>query len=935
MAVLTRERWRQVGEIFDRALELPSAERDVFLSHACAGDDRLRSEVEHLLSAYAESGDFLALPAAEFLTSGVAEEQPPPSGPGLAIGVQIGPCRVLRELTRGGMGEVYLAERADGQFKQEVALKLLVRSGRDSSEVHRRFLCERQTLTRLRHPNIAALLDVGLTADGRPWFAMELVEGAPLKVWCDERELGLSERLALFEDVCLAVQHAHQNLVLHRDLKPSSILVTNEGQVKLLDFGIAELLPDTSRTGLRALTLEYAAPEQLQGQPVTAATDVYALGAVLYELLAGHRPYRLPRRSVAEIEWIICETDPLPPRLGDELDAILLRALQKEPGYRYASVEALLDDLRRFRAGLPVFARPHTAAYRTKHFIRRHRLGVSAGVVLLLALLAGLAATWWQARLAAREASRAREVKSVLAELFRASNPAESGGRQLTAQELLARGVARLDSASGRKPEVQEQLLAVLGLVHHRLGFYAQADTLLTRATALARGVYGPKHAEFAARLNDRGITLKALGNLPAAESLFTEALMVRRLTLGPDHPAVAATMGELASLLLDAGQPAQAESWYRQALEIDRRHYGSDHLQVAQDLSDLAALLGDDLQRYNEAGLAYRAALGIRLRHFDSGHPVVLENMGHLGATLAGAGRYAEAESLERKVLEGYERLHPNGHPDIAWSRHLLADLTQDMGRYPEAEALQVQALEMRRRMLGPDHQLTMATLNDLAVLRYRMDDLAGAEQSYREAVAIWRDKLGASHPFTIRGQTNLGAVLSEAGKYEEAEGLLWEAQEAERRERGDSSVDGAMVGRKLGILLHRTGRLDEAEQYLRRSLAVYRQQLPDSHPDIAEALTALGSVLTDRGRAREAYPVLREALAIQEEAFSAEDPRLAETRQALGEAMAAEGSRVAAEALVRLACRDYERSPWMVRKARDCHQALARITRKFTASN
>ena len=934
MAELSPERWRRVAAILDDALELQGSNRAAYLDRTCDGDPRLRSEIEALLAADADSGEFLEIPAVEYLTSIFGNGQPHLADGSLENGARVGPFRVVREVARGGMGEVYLAERADGQFDQQVALKL-VRSGMASAEVHRRFLAERQILARLHHPHIAGLLDGGLTPEGRPWFAMEYIAGAPLKAWCDSRAVGIDGRLRLFEDVCEAVRYAHGSLVVHRDLKPSNILVTDDGRVKLLDFGIARLVESETdgprgsadaeeprtRTEFRALTPEYAAPEQLRGEPVTTATDVYALGAILYELLTGRRPHRFPRHSPAEIERIVCEVEPDPPRLGGELDAILLRTLQKEPSRRYPSAEALLGDVRRFQAGLPVQARPDSTIYRARKFVRRHRLGVAATAALALSLLAGLGATLYQTRAKTLEAAKAQEVKEFLVSLFRVSDPAESRGRQITAEELLARGVERVDSALGRQPELQEELLGVLGRIHRELGLYARADSLLARASEVARRVYGAGHSEFAARLSDRGLVLKDLGALPAAESILTQALAIQKRTLGPRDMVVAATMGQLANVMFEAGKHERGESLARAGLAIDLERYGTDHLKIAGDLTNLGVLLGGDaLGRLADSDSAYRAALAIRLRHLDPGHPDVLSNIGDLAVNLSDRGHYAAAESLELKVLAGYRQLHPNGHPDVAWALHLLANLTQEAGRYAESESLHVQALEMRRRLLGRDHSLTMATLNNLAIVRYRMDDLAGAEQSFREALAIWREKLGPSHEYTVRAISSLGAVLSEAAKYREAEALLREANATERQVRGDSTVDLGLIRRNLGILYHRTGRMVEAERLLRNTLGIYRAAFPDGHPRTAEALTALGAVLIDRGRPAQADTLLREALAIREKAFSAGDLRIAETRQVLGLALTHRGRGDEGRSLVMAACRAYKESPWAARKAREC---------------
>jgi serine/threonine protein kinase/tetratricopeptide (TPR) repeat protein len=951
MAQLTQERWRRVAAILDEVLELEAAPRSAYLDRACVGDPELRREVDALLAADSASGEFLAgsvesyLPVLvsgsvldETLTGGLPEHE------------RIGPYRVLRELAHGGMGAVYLAERADGQFEQRVAVKL-IRRGMDSEEVHRRFRAERQILARLNHPNIARLLDGGITADGQPWFAMEYVDGEPLVTWCQARQTSLAGRIELFRDVCDAVRYAHQSLVVHRDLKPSNILVTQQGQTKLLDFGIAKLLEDggtglvdgggsapATRTELRVMTPEYAAPEQVRGEPVTTATDVYALGAVLYELLTEQRAHQFERQTPAEVERVICDTEPTRPsqvvsnprrrELAGDLDTIVLKALEKDPVRRYHSAESLLDDLRRYLERLPISARPSSLGYRAHKFIRRHRAGVIASLTLVLMLVGGVAATAYQARAKALEAAKAREVKDFVVGLFALSDPAESRGRDITARELLERGVRRVDSALGRQPAVQEELLGVLGKIHRELGLYAQADSLLGRAVDVARRAYGPHHPEYAARLTDRGTVLKAMGQLAPAESLLREALAIRRRALGPDHADVAATMGELAATLQDHGEFPVAESLYRAVLALDTRRLGREHLEVATDLDNLGTLLSarDNLMA---ADSAHRASLAIRRKLLDPDHPLVLNTLSNLAATLNDMGRYAEAESLFRIVLEGHRKHHPQGHPDVADAITGLAIVYEETGRWVEAESLHAQALEMRRRVLGVEHHLTMASLNNLAVVRYRMGNLSGAEEAFREAARLWEHELGPTHQYTLRATNNLGAVLSEEGKLPEAERLLRKALEEQRRALGDSGIDAAVTRRNLGVLLRRSGHLEEAEEVLRMALATYRRELPDSHPRTAEALTALGQVLTDRGRPAEADSLLREALAIREVQLDSTDLRIPETREALGLAAAAQGQRARAESLITEACRAFATSRWAGNRVRECRSHLASLRR------
>ena len=986
MRPLTPERWRLLTPILDEAFDLDANARAAYLDRVCAGNAELRAEVDALIRAGLDSGQFLEESLAPYVNALGAVTKSPAraatdatSSDAGAIPERIGPYRVVNELASGGMGDVYVGERADGQFEQRVALKL-IRHELNVDEARRRFLVERQILARLSHPNVARLIDGGILTDGRPWFAMELVDGQPLTHYCDGQRLSIDRRLTLFLAVCEAVRYAHQNLVVHRDLKPSNVLVTPDGQVKLLDFGIAKLiegddvggvssLQPITRTELRAMTPEYAAPEQIRGEPVTTATDIYALGAVLYELLTGHRAHRFERRTPAEYERVVCDTEPERPsavvtrandsratedgddrssspndigrrrgldvqslrrRLAGDLDTIVLHALEKEPSRRYSSVEGLADDVRRYLEQLPIRARSQSLGYRARKFARRHRLAITAAGALLVAGGAGLGATVWQARAKAREAAKAEEVKNFVIGLFEVADPAQSRGREITARELLARGVFRVDSALGRQPEVQQELLSVLGKIHRQLGLYPEADTLFARAVTVARRAYGPSHPEVAARLTDRGTSLKELGEVARAESVLQEAFTIRGRLRASDPIADAITMGELASTLAHAGKAERAESLYRAVLAIDRARLGPDHNEVATDLENLAVLLDEHAGKLDEADSMYRAALAIRRKHLDAGHPTVLNIIGNIAGNLTTMGRYAEAESLQRHVLAGRRRLYPDGqHPDIGYSLHSVANVLDAMGRWAEAESVAVEALTLRRRVLGRDHPMTMATLNNLAVVRYRMGHLATAEEAFREALTLWRKTLGESHPYTLRAMGSLGAVLSEAGKFAEAEPMIREAIRLNRAAE-NSDVNVAVALRNLGVLLRRTRRLPEAEEALREALTIYSREFPNDNPRRAEALTALGQVLVDAGRAPDAEALLREAIGIREAKLGTQDLRTAESREALGMALAAVGRRADAESILVASCRTMAADPWGARQARECEKQLNRVRQR-----
>jgi eukaryotic-like serine/threonine-protein kinase len=965
MPILSPERWRQAEPILQDALELAPEARERFLDRTCAGDAELRAAIETLLAADSAAGEFLGRPAVSYL-SGIADglRQPEPA-PTFPPEERIGAFRVIRELARGGMGVVYLAERADGQFEQQVALKL-IRRGLDSEEITSRFLAERQILARLDHPHIARLVDGGIAGDGQPWFAMEYVEGEPLTTYCDQRRLAVPERLRLFEDVCEAVRYAHQQLVVHRDLKPSNILVTAKGRVKLLDFGIAKVLEEgqaggwadgkgapATRTELRVLTPEYAAPEQVKGEPVSTATDVYALGAVLYELLTGRRVHRFERHTASEVERVVCEMEPEPPStavsqdnpamsavrgsdpgrlrrlLKGDFDTIILKALQKEPVRRYPSAEALLEDLRRLQSGLPVRARPDSRWYRSRKFVRRHWIGVGGGAVLLASLLVGLGGTIWQARVATRQAARATAVKEFLAGLFREAGPAESRGRDVTARELLERGLRRIDSALAGQPALQGELLGELGVIYRDLGFYGRADSVLERSVTLARAAHGPEAAEVAARLTDWALALKLRGKLAPAESLLRVALAMRRRELGASHPDVGITMGALSAVLKDRGEYAQAESLSREVLAIDLKHAGPTSLAVATDLNNLGTDLGE-AGKYLAADSAYRAALTIRRRLLDPGHPSVILSMENLAANLRDLGRLTEAEGIQREVLARYRVLFPGGHPYIADGLNSLARTIDDMGRYAEAESLHQEAVAIRRRLLGPDHNQTIVSTNNLATVRYRLRDLAGAERAFREVMGRWRTLLGSDHSHTLYAINNLGVVLCELGRHDEAERYIREALTRRRARTGDDHIDLRGPLRALGVLLHRTGRLPAAEDTLRRVAALTRKHLAPDHEHHAEVLSALGAVLTARRRPAEAEPLLRQALAIRQRKLDAGDYRLAETRRDLGIALARLGGATEAESLLAASHGVFAADSTRAPEARETARLLADLRRQ-----
>ncbi|MEO8031971.1 MAG: serine/threonine-protein kinase [Gemmatimonadota bacterium] len=784
--------WQRVEPLLDRALDLPAAERAAFLEQACGGDALLRSRLERMI-AQGEDPDgplehSLISVAGPLLFSGDFEP------PALLPGEVIGPWRLERELGRGGMGQVYLAQRADGQFAQTAALKLVRRGSEHDPLLVRRFLEERRILAALSHPNIARLLDGGVTAGNLPWFAMEYVPGWPLDRYCDERQLDLAARLALMEQVLGAVAYAHRNLLVHRDLKPSNIFVTEDGQVKLLDFGIAKLLADDplADTALtqgfgRVMTPEYAAPEQVRGEPVTTATDIYALGAVLYQLLTGQRAHRFATHSAAEIERVICQTNPQTPsqalraapaiagspigvgRLAADLDTLVLKALHKEPARRYASADAMLEDLRRFRTGRPLLARPDSVGYRWGKFIGRHRLAVLAGILLALAIVAGVVATVWQARAARLEASRADRVKEFLVDLLHQADPNITQGQEFTVRQLLDRGTHRIDSLLGNEPAVQAELYEVVGNTYAHLGLNEQADTLHRKGLAVVRRLYGPgseavldQEMAVAWGLNDQG-------HYQDADSQLTRAIADYRKAHGPHGQALSDALDILATARKRLDHPAQAESLYRQSLLLQLRLTGPADTITASRLSDLGALLASQ-NRLAPAESALMAAQTHRLGVLSPLDVRYLVGESNLAMIQMKRGDLAGAEPRLTVAVTGLTQVEGPGGLNLARALDRKALFEALAFHSTNAVAVGRQAHEMFRTTMGDDHPETQNSGSALAGYQASVGDFRGAELAARAAYAALRHKMGDRHDWTLYAGQRLAAIQLEMGKSRDA---------------------------------------------------------------------------------------------------------------------------------------------------------------------
>ncbi|MFL6292911.1 MAG: tetratricopeptide repeat protein [Thermoanaerobaculia bacterium] len=886
---MASERWREIEAIFDEVAALPAGERADRLARRCGGDEELRWEVESLLAADAADGDFLEQPP-------VAPAAPPPPP---ARGRRFGPYSVERQLGEGGMSTVYLAVRADEEYRRQVAVKVFA-YGAERADLVERFRAERQILASLDHPNIAGLLDGGTTGDGLPYLVMEYVDGIPIDRYCDERRLSVGERIDLFRQVCAAVQHAHRNLVVHRDIKPSNILVTADGVPHLLDFGIAKLLGGSAlpwpaaatTTGQRLMTPHYASPEQVEGAPITTASDVYSLGVLLYVLLAGRLPYRLDVQRVGALEQAVVEQQPERPsaavasrklagQLAGDLDNVVLMALRKEPALRYASVELLAEDLRRHRTGLPVLARPATVGYRMGKFVRRHRLGVGAAAFLALVIL-GLAAsmTVQAVRLARqrdeirRERDKAVRVAALLEEIFSTADPNRAHGETVTARELLDRGAAWTTTELADQPEVQATLAATIGRVYSGLGLYDRALPLLERSLALRRRVFGPSHPEVAESLHAIGNLHSARGDLDHAEATLRQALAMRRTLLGDTDPAVAESLDALGLVLTLKARFDAAEPLLREALAINRRLYDGDDEKVGDNLANLGFLMWQKGEPAASEALD-RQALAIYRRRLGPIHPKIVIQLNNLAVLQGERGAYTAAEASYRELLPVARRVWGEEHPEVALYLHNLAAMLTWGGKYDEAERLARESLALRRKHLGDEHEQVAMGLNLLARILEEKGDLAGSRPLFEESLRLHRRVFGEEHPRVAMVLANLAHLLAQQGNPAAAEPLARQALAIRREALGDAHADVGASLVLLGALRLARGSPAEAEPLLRRGHETLRAALSESHWRTADARSQLGACLAALGRRAEAEPLLTAGYATLARVHGLRDPK------------------------------------------------------------
>jgi serine/threonine protein kinase len=817
------ERWARVKELFEAAADLAPNERASLLSDECDGDDALRREVESLLNSDAQTDGFIEQPVLEIprdLFSEATEES--------FVGRHFGAYQIIREIGRGGLGAVYLAARSDDEYRKEVAIKL-VRRGLDTEDILRRFRNERQILAQLDHPNIARLIDGGTTTDRLPYFVMDYVNGEPLTTYCAAHSLSTTERLNLFRKVCAAVTYAHQNLVIHRDLKPSNILIASDGEPKLLDFGIAKLLGQDDEalaqtmTSQRVMTPEYASPEQVKGERITTASDVYSLGVLLYELLTGRRPYRLKTRTAEEIARAITDQEPERPStavtrahsvspasaisspkfLRGDLDNIVLMAMRKESARRYTSVGQFSEDIRRHLAGLPVVARKDTVSYRAGKFVHRHRIGVTAAILILLSLVGGIIATLLEVRTARRERAKAESISAFLGRTLNASNPDRNPSGQPTVKDNLDDASKRLATEElADQPEVKAELQRVIGESYLSLGQYDLAEQNLTAAFQTQTRIFG----EDGVAPLKTGVALASLWSGAKANYAKANQFYVTNLP--------------------------------RLRAEQKKGTIPADYLSAA----------------LNGFALVRRAQ-----------------------------GDSKEAEALLREELTLVPYVSPEQKNGMGVARAILALTLADQGKFDEAiRIVREKIAALREKKTEATIELA-ANLTGLGSFLLENEQTGESLDSLREAEAIYR-KLYSHANLQLGDNLRLQAqALFSEDKHSEAEARITETLGIYRAATGPQFINFATALMVQGLIFSRTGRIDDAEKLLREAVRIRAENMPETHFLRATANGALGEFLSARSRFPEAEPLLIASYESLQKSQGANSPRTRRARQRL----------------------------------------------------
>jgi len=920
--------WDRVKEMLNDLLDADPNDPETWLEDHGPDDPELRAEVRSLYASYDSGamGDEAA--AAEWLggarstdasSSGGFPPLEPDDGPVPTSGQTVDRYRLVDEIGTGGMGVVFRAERADGSFERPVAVKLLRRLI-VSPDAEKRFRAERQVLAGLDHPNIAGLIDGGVTDRGRPYLVMEHVDGVPITDYADRNRLSSAERVELLLQVIDAVSAAHQNLVVHRDLKPSNVLVTerdDEPQVKLLDFGIAKILDEelpvtrpVTRTGHELMTPAYAAPEQLSGGEISTATDTYQLGVLAYELFTGAPPFGEDGASRGRIEQDILHTAPDPPsardvtagvdrrRLTGDLDTIILKALRKEPDRRYRSPEAMGRDLQRHRDNEPIEARPATLGYRARKFVGRNRWGVATTIAVLCVAVVFVGMIIRERNAAERQAEKAEQVSAFLVDLFEASDPNRSAGDTVTVRALLDRGRERLKTLED--PAVRGQMAHVLGQTHRHLGEYDEARPLLQRAVRQRSRLNGTDDPATLASLNALALLERDEGRYAAADTLLERVVAGRQEVRGPRDSTVVQSLMYLGFVQRRLGDTDEAEKSLRRALATHRSRTDSPDILTAELLFNLAALLRTQ-SKYGEALPVQRRSFHLVDSLTSGPHPGRIANLNNLAILHKEQGELAKAESLYVQLLEDGAALYGRDHPKYALWLNNLASLSTEMFEYERADSLLDRAVAQGRKIYDTPHPNTALFLHNRAANAYERGDLAAADTLFPGAVAMLREVHDAPSRKTARAVRDYAMADLVQGRLDAAERRLQESLSAFRSIHDNSHTEIGDILIRLGRVAVKRGDVDRADSLAAQAMPHFRSESDTAATGLVRAAHLRSEAALDGRRLDRADSLLQRAREHARNLPENEQWRRAVLRALEGDLALARGNVIRAEGLLR----------------------------------
>ena len=875
--------WSRISPLLDQALDLSPQDRAAWLDALPSRDAELKDALRDLLAraANVETDDLLATLQKLDTVDDTANTGSDGAAGAHAVGDTVGPYRLVRELGVGGMGVVWLADRADGLMQQRsVALKLP--HGPFRGDLAARIAREREILATLDHPHIARLYDAGVSPDGQPYLALEHVDGQRIDRWCEERHLSVTARLRLFLQAARAVAHAHSLLIVHRDIKPSNLLVDAQGQVKLLDFGIAKLLaeglgdaPDLTQQGVRVLTPDYASPEQIAGLAVGTRSDVYSLGVLLFELLTGTRPYRLKRNSRAALEEAILAAEaPRPSEavadahlrraLRGDLDTIVLKALKKPVVERYGSVEALVDDIERHQSSRPVLARPDSAWYRGRKFIVRNRLAVGTAAALLLTVCVGAGAALWQARIAIAERQRAEDVKDFVAAIFREASPYEgSGTKELTAVELLKQADKKLEGVLAGQIGARIELTNMIGESLLALGDVAAAEPVISRAVAEAEQSLPPAHYQTARALMLRSQVHRLRGRPQQARDDVERVLPTfrQRVGTGKGTADLATALGHRTLTSIDLGAYTEAEQFGREGAALAESQLGErDPQRVASAV--LLSLAYRYTQKFDLAlasgERAYRLATAV---HGESApHPRVIEARGVYARALADTGDLVRGVAmLEASATETRALLGPKNLQAGILVQNIVA-YRIDLGELELAEANATEALSIIGDNLAHDSPSYAVAVHSRAAAHLARRNASAALADAASAAEILDRVVGASHDNAIAARTTMALALMHAGRLDDAAREI-DAVAPRAASLQPKSTQVARVALARGTIARLRGDSAAAMQHL-RGLAESTEPSPKWQRERMRAWAQIGWLQLGQGAPAEAIESFERSL-------------------------------------------------------------------------